>query len=854
MIMAKNSNNNYVNIEDIKAKNNNEYQDIEKIVSKQGNLLYNKYRETEGMLPINFRGKGKDLTDYRIYGQTVDSESVGDKTANMFDGNWLQGYWKFNTGEWNNSSQYIATSIIDCTPNTDYTFSLTGKPINYGFIWYNQAGRRIASNYDHVEEGGSPTHYTATSPASAAFMAVNISREADKTTIIPQDVTDFMLVEGSVSSPYEPYGYRVPVIVEGKNLFDYDTITHGYRIQWKTGANYADETAIMSDFISVSENSTYATDTNLFWICYDTNKQYIGAWNGSGIIKSGVDAINSMTAISPCKFIRILSFGSKTTPISSTTMLNYGSTALPYEPYHAPITTPIYLPEPIKMVGDEAEYIEYGTQKMYRIGADDLDVTLPALPTVTGTNVLSVGTEVQPSKVYLKGKLKRTIYGWHVDPDILDSSNAVTYLKDAIGMIPASMGSSTFNYGSWQNAFFMPKPCMLKSNGKIDYYLDPNDYTKKLDGTASDISNPNYDGNAMMQWPKIWFKYVKGVKKGQGYFYVANYKADGNFHCWCNYDSENNEIDHFYTAIYNGTSFMNYNAFKTYVVNDFAIYDNKLYKCNTAITTAESFFNNTKWDLVSNTAPAINKMRSLSGIRLTNNNGNAQTDTTTETTRATANNTTSAAEWYIETFSDRLLINGLLVLMGKSLNTQAVFGRGLDTGGLEAKEAYVTGALNDKGLFWGVTGNGNSGVKVFGMENFWGCCWHRTAGLITNNHAVKLKLTYGTKDGSTVTGYNQTGNGYIDNGTAPYSNGYVQKMSYNKYGFIPAVVSGGNQSTYYADYHYQNENYTETIYALFGGSSADGLYAGAFFLALSAAPGDTYWRIAAASLSCKPLL
>lgn len=146
--------------------------------------------------------------------------------------------------------------------------------------------------------------------------------------------------------------------------------------------------------------------------------------------------------------------------------------------------------------------IEDDTYEPY-IENTDVDVTLPALPTLSGTNTLTVGTEVQPSRVYLKGKLKRTIlkrtiYGWHVNPDISDSSNAVTYLEDAIGMTPASMGSTTFDYGSWENAFFMPKPCMLKSNGKVDYYLDPNDYTKKLDGTASDISNPNYDGNAMM--------------------------------------------------------------------------------------------------------------------------------------------------------------------------------------------------------------------------------------------------------------------------------------------------------------------------------------------------------------------
>ena len=44
---------------------------------------------------------------------------------------------------------------------------------------------------------------------------------------------------------------------------------------------------------------------------------------------------------------------------------------------------------------------------MHRIGADDIDVTLPALPILTGTNVLSVGTAVQPSKVYVKYKGER---------------------------------------------------------------------------------------------------------------------------------------------------------------------------------------------------------------------------------------------------------------------------------------------------------------------------------------------------------------------------------------------------------------------------------------------------------------
>ena len=851
--MAKNSNNNYVNIEDIKAKNNNEYQDIEKIVSKQGNLLYNKYKETEDTLPINFKGKGKDLKNYRIYGNTVNGESVGDRTANLIQGS-IKNANIGNNGKINTSNEFILVYAPVVTGES-YTISNNNGTNVYAF--YNAVpSTETATSYDSNRQIFSTSTITFVSPITG-YIAVRLANTAQ----------DIMINPGSTAVPYEPVGYRVPV-----------TVTNG--TDTETTNIYLPEPIKM-----VGDEAEY--------IDYETQKQHrvrknllskiTATYSGNGILliseSDGTVSVNGIAT--ETVFLRLKSDVSypfdtilsgcaqggsregyylRAQSALQTLYSDFGNGAL------IPANTQVFIEIRIQK-GAECNNLEFkpmirkadiedDTYEPY-IENTEVDVTLPALPTLPGTNTLTVGTEVQPSSVYLKGKLKRTIYGWHVDPDISDSSNAVTYLKDAIGMIPASMGSSTFNYGSWQNAFFMPKPCMLKSNGKVDYYLDPNDYTKKLDGTASDISNPNYDGNAMMQWPKIWFKYVKGAKEGQGYFYVANYKADGNFHCWCNYDSEDNEIDHFYTAIYNGTSFANYSSSKTYVINDFAIYDNKLYKCNTDIATAQEF-DSAKWNVVSNTAPAINKMRSLSGIRLTGNNGNAQTNTTTEVTRAEANNTTIAKEWYIETFSDRLLINGLLVLMGKSLNTQAAFGRGLDSdASLLAKEAYITGTLNDKGLFYGVIGdgqsNGKSAVKVFGMENFWGCVFHRTAGLITDNHVIKLKLTYGTKDGSTVVGYNQTGNGYIDNGISPFDNGYIQKMSYNKYGFIPAVVTEENQSTYYADYCYEDASYTGISYALFGGSgSGPGSRKGAFSLFQRGDPEYTS-RHVAASLSCKPI-
>lgn len=387
------------------------------------------------------------------------------------------------------------------------------------------------------------------------------------------------------------------------------------------------------------------------------------------------------------------------------------------------------------------------------------------------------------------------IYGWHVDPSESDPSDAVIYLKDAVGKTPAAMGASVFSYGDWKNAFFMPKPCMLGFDGNVEYYLDPDDYSKKADGTASDIATST-TANAMMEWPLIWYKFEAGETDGEGYFYCSNKKVDDSYKCWCNINTQNEITEHFYTAIYNVTG--------------------------------------------------TEKARSLSGIVLTHANGNGGTTGAQEETRAKANNTTSSVEWYLETYSDKVLISALLILMSKCLNDQSAYGRGLDSGSQSAKEAYVTGTLNDKGLFWGNISAGTSGVKVFGMENFYGCVWQRIAGLIGTSNGYAYKLTYGNADGSNAESYNGTGTGYLSVASTRPSTGYVSKMLFGEHGIFPSVVSGSS-STFYGCYFY-----TGSGYALFGGSSNNGLPVGSLCVGLSGGFGGSDWSIAG-SLSCKPI-
>lgn len=265
--------------------------------------------EVEGVPPLTYKAIEGTLENYRIYGNTVDGESVGDRTANLFDMKTFAetAYPQNATVNYSeNSLIFTATQIdayvnqvysqmniptalrsscINVQPLTTYTISMNA-PYKCFISWINDSFDPVA-NYTKIPNN--QTSYTFTTPSNCTKLLIRLGK--DVTNIGDTfTISNIMLNTGSTPLPYEPYGYKVP--------------------------------------IAVTNSGTTSNET-------------------------------------------------------------------------------IYLPEPIKMVGDEAEYIDYAEQKLHRIGTDDLDITLPALPTLTGTNVLSVGTAVQPSKVYVKYKGER---------------------------------------------------------------------------------------------------------------------------------------------------------------------------------------------------------------------------------------------------------------------------------------------------------------------------------------------------------------------------------------------------------------------------------------------------------------
>lgn len=105
-----------------------------------------------------------------------------------------------------------------------------------------------------------------------------------------------------------------------------------------------------------------------------------------------------------------------------------------------------------------------------------------------------------------------TVYGFIERGDVLAPSQRIEYIGANKDFTPFSLNPSTgtMALNSWSEFEWLKqnKPAMVRSDGTIDYWLNENDYTLKQDGSASDVSNVEYDGNAMAWFPKI-YKYER---------------------------------------------------------------------------------------------------------------------------------------------------------------------------------------------------------------------------------------------------------------------------------------------------------------------------------------------------------
>lgn len=157
--------------------------------------------------------------------------------------------------------------------------------------------------------------------------------------------------------------------------------------------------------------------------------------------------------------------------------------------------------------------------------------------------------------VYVIYERESITYGFKIAKNDSNPDTRVTYTDDAVGMTPASMNYSTgvFNYGDWADAWFVKDnyPVALKYDGTEDYKLNPNDYSKKIDGTASNYNSTSYGGNMMSAMPKVYF--YRYEDSDYRYCKISDTKIDNNYQCYAHIGTDGNEKDYVYLPMFKGS-------------------------------------------------------------------------------------------------------------------------------------------------------------------------------------------------------------------------------------------------------------------------------------------------------------
>ena len=212
MIMVRNSDDTYSQVGFIKDKNG---VDTEYIYDKNGNVIFEKgfTREISGEVPLQINGIGKDFKEWSISGNTiqdgtpspdspVEIQSVGERTKNLFDESdaTVSGYIAAS-GEIKIISQWrTLKNFIKCSG----VISISA-----------QNGLGSAACVACYDENKTLLGTVAMSTNNSTTTTLTL---LDGTVYIKACSRDnsldtYMLNLGDTPLPYEPYGYKIPVVI-----------------------------------------------------------------------------------------------------------------------------------------------------------------------------------------------------------------------------------------------------------------------------------------------------------------------------------------------------------------------------------------------------------------------------------------------------------------------------------------------------------------------------------------------------------------------------------------------------------------------------------------------------------------
>ena len=373
-------------------------------------------------------------------------------------------------------------------------------------------------------------------------------------------------------------------------------------------------------------------------------------------------------------------------------------------------------------------------------------------------------------KVYTYGAYWSEIvtYTVLIDKNNSNTATACTYANDALGM---TKGSS-----SWDSKpiFKQIRPCMFQ-NGQVNYYLNPNNWNEKY-GTNELSDLTGEDGDVMIEFPKFAYK----IKTENNIITVS-----------VSTDPSVIENDSDYT----------YDAFSRLEEGDLNFFYKGAFK---------------------GSLDEGGKLRSIVGTKPANNKNIGAFRTAAQANGAHYQQSTYAQLkalqcLYLIKYGDR---NGQTTVGKGVVNTSASYVSGYNTVNVEDIET-ATNTLAS-GMTFGTTANGTTHMRLFGIEDFWGCISEWVDGLTTDSSRnIITSWNSFSNEGITATTAS-TASGLTAN-----SSGYIKDVAGNTdAGFMPVLMTGGSTTTYWADEGYLNAS----CVLRFGGRWDYGDKAGAFYL------------------------
>ena len=367
-------------------------------VKFNGVTVYEAWRNliASGVPPLTLtKCKGVDLVNYKLYGNSIQDgeptpeapievESVGDKTNNLIPYPW------YETSKTQNG--------VTFTDNGDGTLTLNGTASATTVFYFSYQKPIIKPNVTYSfygMDGGSGTTFEMR--VTDTLTTAHSSRNNEPKTFSYEDTSKFsvmlyiragsvfndfvvtpMLEEGTTATGFERYGYRIPIKVRNKNLITGQMlIEHGFVLQ-DDGSYYVSRsntpykkilyknTQQIQGSMTLSFYSKFVLYNNTggcFPMIYYTDGT---RYSFGGYLNTEYQKLKYTTPSN--KTIDYISWmyatGTAETYIKDM-QLEIG-TETEYEEGIEPITTNIYLNEPLRKIGDYADYIDFKNQKVIR--------------------------------------------------------------------------------------------------------------------------------------------------------------------------------------------------------------------------------------------------------------------------------------------------------------------------------------------------------------------------------------------------------------------------------------------------------------------------------------------------------